>query len=743
MKTKKLIVTLSLMVLVSSLPSKSVFAASPNLIDTLQPKTEITTNSLDFDFRTVDNQEVKIPDESKVQNFTKENNVQVKSDVASGYEQTKEIAEQKASVLATNTYGGTSVQYALIDNGKIVLSGNAGVYSKDSNKAITAENMYGIGSVSKMFVTTAVMKLVDQGKIDLDAPVIKYIKEFKMADDRYKNITVRMLLNHSSGLMGSSLSNAMLFNDNDTYAHDTFLTELKTQRLKADPGAYSVYCNDGFTLAEILVEHVTGDSYTNYITKNITNPLKMNDTKTPNSKFDKDKLCKTYYTGIQNALPVDTLNVLGAGGIYSSAEDLCKFATTFTNNSNKILSDNSLKAMKNKEYLKGIWPVGEDGELSYGLGWDNVNLYPFNQYNIKALSKGGDTELYHSSLIVLPDKNMAMAIVSSGGSSSTDEIMAQEVLLAALKEKGDINNIIPDKTFVEPEKVAIPSEMKQYEGVYISASLGFLDVKIDETGTLSYSDPRIPNDVVKTLTYTKDGTFKSSNGSQSVKFVKESNGEIYIQNLGYQTAPGLGQIANNDYIAQKEDINKIPENISKTWQNRAGKIYFLANEKYSSEVYMLGCPITQVGFSKGFEGYLGMNKIVDENSAIGIMNGPGMMSRDQFDYKFYNKDNHEYFAADGQIFVDDSDVSTLPTKDKFKCKIGKDGYTQWYKIGEESANKEITVDIPKDAGFVVYNSDYTLANDSVISGDNKVTLPKGGIIGFIGSAKAKFTIHYN
>ena len=64
----------------------------------------------------------------------------------------------------------------------------------------TTDTLSSVASVSKMFAVTAVMQLADQGKVDLDAPVTDYLPDFKMADSRYKNITVRMLMNHSSGL---------------------------------------------------------------------------------------------------------------------------------------------------------------------------------------------------------------------------------------------------------------------------------------------------------------------------------------------------------------------------------------------------------------------------------------------------------------------------------------------------------------------------------------------------------------
>ena len=144
-----------------------------------------------FSLKTVDGQEVYIPDKDEVEEVERDNK-KAKGIVEDDYAETKSVADEKASIL-TSYYGNTSVQYALIDNGEIILSGSAGVYSKEGNEPIAKDNMYGIGSISKMFVTTAVMKLVDEGKVNLDDPVLKYIKDFKMADKRYKKITVRML----------------------------------------------------------------------------------------------------------------------------------------------------------------------------------------------------------------------------------------------------------------------------------------------------------------------------------------------------------------------------------------------------------------------------------------------------------------------------------------------------------------------------------------------------------------------
>lgn len=181
------------------------------------------------------------------------------------------LADTAASYAAQ--YGGAqSLQYALWQDGEIVLTGQAGDFSRSENRLMTGDELYGIGSVSKIYTTVAIMQLVEDGKVSLDAPVTRYLKDFKMADPRYKDITVRMLLNHSSGLLGTGLSDAMLFGEASTKAHDTLLEKLSTQRLAADPGAFSVYCNDGFSLAELVVEAVSGQSFMDYVDENILAP---------------------------------------------------------------------------------------------------------------------------------------------------------------------------------------------------------------------------------------------------------------------------------------------------------------------------------------------------------------------------------------------------------------------------------------------------------------------------------------
>lgn len=658
---------------------------------------------------------------------------------AESYTKTKALAKEKIQTLLSK-YGAVSAQYALIDNGKIEISGNGGVYSKQDNKNLNKDNMYSIASISKMFTTTAVMKLVDDGKLNLDTPVVKYIPEFKMADDRYKEITPRMLLNHSSGLMGSSFKNTILLADNDSYGHDNFLKELQKQRLKAKPGAFSVYCNDGFTLAEILVERVSGMSFTNFLDKYINNPLNLQNTKTPENSFDSSKLAKAYVPYWEDAVPQDNLNAIGAGGLYSSAENLCTFAQTFMKNSNGILSPASVKAMENKEYLNGLWPEGEDSILGYGLGWDCVNTYPFNQYNLKALTKGGDSLLFHSNLIVLPDENMAVAVLSSGGSSQLNEIIGQEILLSALKEKGKIKEIKPDKTFSKPQQVKMPSSLKENSGLYASSNM--IKVDVNDNGTLTVSSPYIENGPEDKYVYIGQDRFVSEKGNSCLKFVKEKNNITYLNMSSYDDVPGLGQTASLYYVAQKVDDNNISNSVKEAWKKRNGKDYYLVDEKYTSQSYMFGSVKATLALSDETPGYIVNTKIMDENNSNAFIEIPGVIGRDLSDIKLHKENGTEYLSFGTLTYVSEDSITNLPAEKSFTCELESNGYAKWYKIGDDIANKKIEVNLPQNSAFAVYDDKGVPVNYSLVTKNNRVRLPKGGVIVFLGSPNARFEVTY-
>lgn len=657
----------------------------------------------------------------------------------------KDTASEKAHKLAStivSDYGVTGFQYAIMDKGKIVLSGSTGVRDKASHAPITKDTMFGIGSVSKMYVTAAVMMLADAGKVDIDQPLNTYIKDFSMADERYKDITPRMLMNHSSGLYGSHYANSILFDDNDTGNRDELLMELQSEHLKSKPGEYSVYCNDGFQLLEILVERVSGLSYPGFLNQKINQPLKFTSTQTPLSTFDRAQLAKTYYPGIEQALPVENTNVIGAGGLYSTAEELAAFGEVLTGSRPDVLSGQSAAAMQSAEYRKGIWVPEESNSVNYGLGWDAVRLAPFDNYGIQALSKGGDTVLYHAALTTLPEHHISIAVLSSNGNSLYNSIFATNVLLAYLQDTGKIHKIIPNPAFQPSVKVNMPADQLAYAGLYgtVGATLN-VEIKNGEISLPALEGGIIPP---QTYVYTGKGQFTNNDGTTAISFEKQSNGQIYFKLKAYVELPGIGYTSVVAYEYQKLDANPLAPATRAAWETRNHKSYYGLDEKINSLLYLTPEDLIYTIAVDSKNGYASGTRIVDEHTAVNVAEIPAMSGRDAFDLSFHTENKQEYLTIDGQSYLSEAAINPIYGGSASICTIANSGHAVWFKLDAKSAASTMSVDIPASGGVIVYDDQGSMVNSSIVNKDKlSVILPEGGMIVFGGEAGDIFRIHLN
>ena len=657
-------------------------------------------------------------------------------------EDTAETADPvEAALAAAETYGATtSIQYALWKDGEIVSTGGSGVYSKTENRALTDDILYGVGSVSKIYTTVAVLQLAEKHRLSLDAPVTRYLKDFKMADPRYKDITVRMLLNHSSGIMGTGLGGAMLFGEADTSATDGLLESLSTQRLVADPGAYSVYCNDGFTLAELVVEAVSGLDFMDYVDKYILDPIGLDDTFAPGGDFDVSRLAKTYRGDDTRALPADSLNAIGAGGIYATASDLAAFGGALTGT--ELLSQSSLDAMAYPEYSRGIWPEDTLDSLAYGLGWDNMEWYPFCQSDIQALVKGGDTLYYHAGLVVLPEHDMAAAVVSSGGVSTYNEMVANQLLIAALAKEGvSVDESIPALPAAEP--AAMPAELLKNAGYYGSTSAQY-QVSLTEDGKLTMHYLNYPTTIPdQTFTYHSDGTFRDATGTAYMSFVKEENGQVYLYQKTVSGLPGLGALPVSNYAAVKLPDNPLTPEVQAAWDDILTMGVLPMDEPYNSQTYAALADSAAGETPELVPGYMGSMRIVDAATALFEIQLPGVGGRDGLDYHVEDRDGVTWIIARGSAYMDASAVPELFTgSGTAYTTVQEDGYARWYTVSDNAAGKTMTVQLPEDAGFWVYDAAGQVTASSVLWNDTSVVLPEDGVLVFAGDPGARFHLSF-
>lgn len=159
----------------------------------------------------------------------------------------------------------SSAAYAIMVDGKIL--------AEDSMERNPIRGgTYNVGSISKVYCAVAVMQLVEKGLVKLDDPVCQYLPRFWMPDERYKQITLRHCLNHSSGLPGTQWRWLAASVPRKDYYEEIYRF-LSHSALHSNPGEFSVYCNDGFTLAEMVISEITGMEYGEYCMKYITEPI--------------------------------------------------------------------------------------------------------------------------------------------------------------------------------------------------------------------------------------------------------------------------------------------------------------------------------------------------------------------------------------------------------------------------------------------------------------------------------------
>ena len=616
-----------------------------------------------------------------------------------------------------------------------------------SEKEIAAANapdrIYCVGSVSKVYVTTAVMQLVDQGKVDLDTPVTEYIDDFTMADERYKDITVRMLMNHTSGLYGATLKNMFLYGDNDSVATTNVLENLKSQKLKAAPGEYASYCNDGFELLEVIVERVSGMSYTDYVEKSIAAKIGVKNTYTANNVFENPLLADIYPDG-HNRYETEYCMDFGTGGIYATAADTCEFGSTFFKGDNRLLSEES------KNEMATLWSGSSDisNSLKYnpdymdknGLGWDMVDIPMYKEAGVKALWKGGDTQDYHASLLVMPEEEISVCVTSSEGSSEYNLAMSEALASIALEEQGVT---VEETTAPEVKlKSEIPDSYKKYEGLYMiggaPAEITFPDMKYALVKTLGsgtadtyymYTD----NGFVKVTGDVEEGSARVDSDFERFDF-EEAEGNVYITQENILKKSGLISEYQKIYSGEKLEVNPVSEDVLKVWQERDGIKCALISDKYSSETYELPFLELKMFEDSGYVictgiGGVSLLRIVDDSHLEAFATIPSSRNRDVYDLYIDEKGVGHTTANVDAVAVSDFESFTDGVKE-VSLTTEK---AVWFNIDESMANKNISLERPENSEVYVYDKFGNVKYSThMIDYGDVIHLPKDGYIMFIG-----------
>ncbi len=607
------------------------------------------------------------------------------------------------------------------------------------------ERIYCIASVSKMYSTLAIMQLVDEGKVELDAPVTKYLPDFKMNDERYKDITVRMLMNHTSGIPLGLPINNYLYDDVDSFAHDNTLDIVSGLRFKAAPGEYASYNNMGFSLMEHIVENVSGMSFTDYVRNNIASKIGADHTGTAWSLYAGD-LGDAQVSLYRGFLPIEYPYQMtaGSGGIYATASDVANFGSAFFTGNDILLSDEAKTQMSTR------WNDDATYE-SYGLGWDFVEQVKYEKENIKVMGKGGDVPYMNSSLLVAPDEQISIAVLTAGnGSSQYAGLMASALMDVALAEQG---KAVSDLTPPEPEITdIIPDHYQKYEGLYCSGTFGIAEIcriTFDDT-TMYKEELGTDNTLPERFKITESGSFVRVNDSgrmtadREIVYFEEKDGKIFIRTELFAVYPGLGNKSDSMYTGEKMEENPVSPSVQQSWDELSQTVFVTYNEKWTSQNYET--PFYQIVTDEAFPGYIlaknsrgvtRAEKLTDEDHADFFTSIPSTANRDLYDIEITRQTYADKTSAVSLNLSDGTrcrSVDSLPefTADTTEIPLHS-SEAVWYHIGNDMGGKSIAVERPDNSAIFVYNKFRELLYSThVRDAVNTIDLPPDGYIAFVG-----------
>lgn len=307
---------------------------------------------------------------------------------------------------------------ALIEDGKI---SKEFFYSKD--QPVNKNTAFPVASVSKWITSFGVLKLVEQGKLDLDSPVDNYLTRWQLPESDFDNkkVTVRGLLSHSSGLIDDLGYNGFTpdqkvqtLEESLTKAADAGSYTEGVAKVGYEPGSMYMYSGGGYTLLQLIIEEVTGQSFQDYMTKIVLAPLGMDNSTFVLSEQPNLQLAQVYRND-GTTREMNKFTALAAASLFTSTSDLSKFLIANITD-NPVLSKNTISQMAASETFIGDLGV-------YGLG---PHLYSQNdQYStIIGHDGSGNDAINTAARIDLKSKNGI--IVLETGSYNLASSMADE-----------------------------------------------------------------------------------------------------------------------------------------------------------------------------------------------------------------------------------------------------------------------------------------------------------------------------
>lgn len=311
----------------------------------------------------------------------------------------------------------------IVMNGEVAYARGFGLADVESGRPVTERSLFEQGSITKQFVTTAILQLVEQGKLALDDPLVKHLPAFQMKDPRAAKITIRQMLLHLSGLQALELGSAYdwardLIPEYDVASYDRMVRGLSDMELLYEPGQGPfTYSDLAYNVLGALIGEVSGQPFEDYMRDHIFLPLGMTDSTFELRAADPTILARPHMTAEDgNIVKADVFAYsrfyAPSSYLYTSVADMTRWMAA---NLHQGTLDGAsiLPAATHDEMWRVQVPDTGFGDFipawaSYSLGWFVGDLY-----GEPVIGDGGADLGYISYELIFPEKNMGIVIMAN------------------------------------------------------------------------------------------------------------------------------------------------------------------------------------------------------------------------------------------------------------------------------------------------------------------------------------------
>jgi len=378
----------------------------------------------------------------------------------------KQVADYKIPGLAIG----------IIKNNKVIFKKGYGVTSTAKGFPVNTQTIFPISSCTKAFTAAALGILVDDGKINWDDKVIKYLPDFKLSDPWItKEVTITDILSHRSGL--KTFDGDLLWYGTKNTRQD-IARLIRYSPIRTNFRTDFAYQNIMYLVAGLVVESVTGKTWDEFLKERIFNPLKMTGTATNRDSITSESNFALPHIQNKPIKPLNMYNISPAGGVDSNIDDMLIWMQMLLAHGRiddtTILADGTINTLTS---VKTLFSINKDD--GYGLGW-----YIKHTKNGKVINHNGGMPGYISSVVLLPDSSSGIVILTNKISQINDELVKAITgymtrnntfdWKEADKEMSGKNTVFDwdKKRKPQPKKSASIPNFSRYEGEYKDIAYG-------------------------------------------------------------------------------------------------------------------------------------------------------------------------------------------------------------------------------------------------------------------------------